>query len=240
MSHRHRSESRSSVKIEAPLVTGSRRPTSCSCRPTSSTRRRGLPRSVCPEQLLMQQVPENILNTNKIHTQTFLKFSSDFSYMDMIKVNAQGSCVSKTWDQCGKNRICRIFVTNDNNGINSIQFGYVKDGDGNSIVLSNRFGGEFYDNFFTVTLNYPDEYITIVRGSYGEMDGDKFSIIGSLTFDTNLRTYGPFGQNADEEGFTIEMGADFFGFHGYRNKNYLRAICVYIKPMASVMHCSSV
>ncbi|KAF5191608.1 inactive protein RESTRICTED TEV MOVEMENT 1-like [Thalictrum thalictroides] len=151
-----------------------------------------------------------------------------------IKVNAQGSCVSKPWDEYGKNRICRIFITTDSNGINSIQFGYVEDGNDKSIVLSNRFGGECYEKIFTVTLNYPVEYITIVRGTYGPSDDDHDYIVSSLTVCTNLGTYGPFGRIAGES-FIIEMGADFFGFHGYRNRKYLRAIGVYIKPLASVM-----
>lgn len=42
-------------------------------------------------------------------------------------------------------------------------------------------------------LDYPDEFLTSVYGSYGTVSWVKFPKIRSLTFLSNKNTYGPFG-----------------------------------------------
>lgn len=60
-----------------------------------------------------------------------------------------------------------------------------------------------------------------------------YNYVGSITFSTNLDTYGPFGTDKSGEQFSIQCGDDFFGFHGTSDSDRLRAIGVYIKPSVS-------
>ncbi|CAD5176229.1 unnamed protein product [Musa acuminata subsp. malaccensis] len=70
-----------------------------------------------------------------------------------------------------------------------------------------------------------DETLRSIRGHYGRFDG--VSILRSLTFVSNKRTYGPFGR---EEGvaFTLEApGSRIVGFTG-RSGLYLDALGIYV------------
>lgn len=73
----------------------------------------------------------------------------------------------------------------------------------------------------------------MVKGYYGPLNGINAIAVRSLTFGTNGATYGPFGM---EEGtpfcFNIASGVSFGGFHGCCDSGYLRAIGMYVKPMA--------
>lgn len=78
---------------------------------------------------------------------------------------------------------------------------------------------------FQVKLQFPEEYITSIRGYYGPQRGSL--VIRSLTFTSNQRTYGPFGL---EEGtpFSLPMeGGKIVGFKG-RNGWYVDSIGCYI------------
>ena len=73
----------------------------------------------------------------------------------------------------------------------------------------------------------------MVKGYYGPLRGHNASVVRSLTFGTNGAAYGPFGM---EEGtlfcFNIPPGVSFGGFHGRSDSGYLRAIGIYVEPMA--------
>lgn len=81
-----------------------------------------------------------------------------------------------------------------------------------------------------VKLDFPDEYLTMIRGHYGSFVSFDQVFVRSLTFMSNKRKYGPYG---------VELGTVFsfpmtegkiVGFHG-RSGLYLDAIGVYVKPM---------
>lgn len=81
-------------------------------------------------------------------------------------------------------------------------------------------------------LDYPEEFLTSVHGSYDS----KFwlpTYIKSLIFKSNRKTYGPFGREQGEGiDFSIEVsGNKIVGFHGRADDwLYLRAIGAYLKP----------
>lgn len=81
-----------------------------------------------------------------------------------------------------------------------------------------------------IKLNYPDEFLISLHGYYGSLyEGGSVSV-RSLTFESNKRTYGPYGV---EQGtyFTLPITrGKIIGFHG-RSGWYLDAIGVYIEPI---------
>ncbi|XAR56999.1 hypothetical protein NMG60_11024995 [Bertholletia excelsa] len=142
----------------------------------------------------------------------------------MIKVSAKKPGRGKVWDCNGKSKIVKIFISHGNI-IHSIQFMYASDS--GDLDLSERYGGDRGDNLDTVTLDYPNEFLTSVKG------GRNCSTLTSIVFTTNLRTFGPFGsRKRDSTKFNFELGQDdsFGGFHGTTSKIGLESIGIYIKP----------
>ncbi|CAA7026493.1 unnamed protein product [Microthlaspi erraticum] len=125
---------------------------------------------------------------------------------------------SDYFDLKGRSEISQIFVSGGDDGIMSIQFQYVENGE---YVLSKLYGtqGSTY-KFHTIELNHPAEYITGVNGLYS----DKSDNIKVITFTTNIQEYGPFGvtnpylqsQFSDPRSFSYNLGksCQFGGFHG--------------------------
>lgn len=71
------------------------------------------------------------------------------------------------------------------------------------------------------------EYITCVTGHLGNTN-DCF-MVKSLKFDTNLRSYGPYGE---EQGIPFELqgiNGQIIGFHGRSSAKGLCALGAYIK-----------
>lgn len=79
----------------------------------------------------------------------------------------------------------------------------------------------------TLQINlHPNEYITSVKGHYGYYN--VFNVVKSLTFVTNLQTYGPYGR---EEGVPFHLPAHdgkIIGFHG-KSGRLVDAIGTYVK-----------
>lgn len=98
------------------------------------------------------------------------------------------------------------------------------------------------DKIETVKLDYPNEYLTSIHGYY--TDSWYYpTYITSLTFTSNRKVYGPFG-NYDNEGrkyFTIQVsGSKIAGFHGRSDEWFdLRAIGAYLKPLVHIQQNSS-
>jgi hypothetical protein len=81
-----------------------------------------------------------------------------------------------------------------------------------------------------VKLDYPDEFLTSIHGYYGSLNQWGHNLVRSLSFESNKKTYGPFGV---EQGtyFSVPMtGAKIVGFHG-RCGWYLDAIGIYMKSL---------
>ncbi|KAM6576289.1 hypothetical protein CsatB_028126 [Cannabis sativa] len=81
-----------------------------------------------------------------------------------------------------------------------------------------------------IVLNGPVEYLISINGTHGKFNDIPDDVILSLSFQTNLKTYGPFGTTTGEP-FAIPLSEDnvlvgFFGRCGY----YLDALGTYVKP----------
>ncbi|KAH6795203.1 hypothetical protein C2S52_005680 [Perilla frutescens var. hirtella] len=146
----------------------------------------------------------------------------------MMKIGPVGNSYgSSSWDEEGHTNIVQIFISHDEEAINSIQFQYAENG---SLVLSKRHGvlnGE--SSFDVVKLNYPTEYITWIRM---RRPFDRYNLC-SITFGTNHREYGPFGGvKSNDREFCFNLGQDrqFHGFHGTADEKSIKSIGVYLKP----------
>ncbi|XP_074314765.1 inactive protein RESTRICTED TEV MOVEMENT 1-like [Silene latifolia] len=115
-----------------------------------------------------------------------------------------------------------------NRRINSLQFQYLEDG---KMKLFPVYGdGSFAGSYFqTVEFSDPKEYIIGLKGA---TTGSPYYGLSNLTFETNYRTYGPFGCGVDEHAnFNFRFGPEnhFAGFYGTFNSNKLSSIGVYVR-----------
>ncbi|KAI3684833.1 hypothetical protein L6452_34060 [Arctium lappa] len=85
-----------------------------------------------------------------------------------------------------------------------------------------------------VNLGGTDEYLTGISGFYGPVKGYKYNgveAIKSITFHTNKRKHGPYGEESDA-GYTCFTSTaspgKVVGFHG-RSDSFLSAIGVHME-----------
>ncbi|KAF4380950.1 hypothetical protein F8388_011872 [Cannabis sativa] len=154
----------------------------------------------------------------------------------VISLGAYGSSTGgDPWSyklSCG---LKEIIIYEDRN-IKSISF---KDASG---FISGTFGGNNPDPLDKgqerkIVLNWPVEYLISISGTHGKFNDIPDDVILSLSFQTNLKTYGPFGTTTGRgEPFTAPIGGEdslvvgFFGRSGY----YLDALGIYVKPQANI------
>ncbi|XP_059287348.1 inactive protein RESTRICTED TEV MOVEMENT 1-like isoform X1 [Lycium ferocissimum] len=155
--------------------------------------------------------------------------------MNMIKVGPAGEQWGTAWEEKGKGEIAKIFVSYSEYDISSLQFLF---GENGHFVLSDRHGSARPSIYFTtVALDFPSEFLTSIRGFCLHNNlGD----LRSITFVTNKRTYGPYGQMATSSSlkeFFFQLGVDrcFGGFHGTETDNCITSIGVYVKAITSSM-----
>ncbi|CAN7039218.1 unnamed protein product [Brassica oleracea var. botrytis] len=139
------------------------------------------------------------------------------------------------FDLKGHHEISQILLTEGDLGITSIQFQYVED---SKYVLSDEYGLQSNrDQFHTIELNHPAEYICGISGLYNT-SGDSYNIT-QLTFTTNIKEYGPFGLASQglytlssEKSFSFRLGESrrFGGFHGTYYSCGLLSIGAYFNP----------
>ena len=78
-----------------------------------------------------------------------------------------------------------------------------------------------------ITFEHPHEFLTNISGYYGSMILRGPTVVKSLTFYTNKKKYGPFG---DEQGIPFSSGSKdgiIVGFHG-RKGWFVESIGVHV------------
>ncbi|MFS7911677.1 putative jacalin-like lectin domain-containing protein [Helianthus anomalus] len=142
-----------------------------------------------------------------------------------------GACGGKPWDDGIFSAIKSIHVhEGELNAIYAIQFEYLKK-DGKSF-LSPVHGGKGGCKTQLVNLDDKDEYLTGISGFYGTVKGyNGLEAIASISFHTNKRIHGPYGEDKD-------CGYNYYsstaspgkvaGFHG-RDNGFLSAIGVHME-----------
>ncbi|XP_052207934.1 inactive protein RESTRICTED TEV MOVEMENT 1-like isoform X1 [Diospyros lotus] len=157
----------------------------------------------------------------------------------MIKLVTGGYSYGKAWDHKERTELVQIFISHDDYAIRSLQFLYSEYG---KLVLSDPPDGSSIGNrFSTVTLQYPDEFLTSLKGTYCPENYGYRKLI-SIEFGTNLGRYGPFGQAyKGGEYFDFQMGnhRSFGGFYGTVRNGALESIGVYVKPISCLSNLNS-
>ncbi|XP_056693681.1 jacalin-related lectin 3 [Spinacia oleracea] len=107
-------------------------------------------------------------------------------------------------------------------GLVSIRVCYDQNG---KVLWGRKHGGSGGLKLDKIVFDYPYERLTHITGSYGSTIMRGPTIIKSITFHTNKRSYGPFG---NPQGFSFSTGSSgaIVGFHG-RNGYFMDSIGVY-------------
>ncbi|CAI9777858.1 unnamed protein product [Fraxinus pennsylvanica] len=157
--------------------------------------------------------------------------SLDNSGKHAISVGPWGGQDGFHWDDGVYSTVRQLEIAHGA-GVDSVRIEYDRNG---ASVWSEKHGGNGGAKIDTVRLDYPDEFLTSIRGHYGNLQAWGTVFVRSLTFESNKRTYGPYGI---EQGtyFTFPTSGKIVGFHG-KCGWYLDAIGVYLesihKPIAS-------
>lgn len=126
----------------------------------------------------------------------------------------------------------RQIVIKSGQAIDSITIEYDKDGQSRWSVRHGGSGGNDTDK---IRFDYPNEILLYMSGHTGSFYHNGPTALRSLTFYTNLRKYGPFGQETGTTFISPTLGSRIVGFHG-RSGIFLDAIGVYTRLF---FHCSS-
>ncbi|PIA55913.1 hypothetical protein AQUCO_00700319v1 [Aquilegia coerulea] len=144
-----------------------------------------------------------------------------------ISVGPWGGTDGDLWDD-GVYTTVKQLVIAHGAGIDCMQIEYDKKG---SSVWSGKHGGSGGIKVDQIKLDFPDEFLTSISGHYGSINDWSPVFVRSLTFQSNRKTYGPFGtQQGNQFSFSMN-GGRIVGFHG-RSGWYLDSIGVYLKPLS--------
>lgn len=150
------------------------------------------------------------------------------SFEGIISLGPWGGLGGDRWSYRASDGITEIVLRVEGN-IKSISF---KDASG---LVSGTFGGRGNDpndrgEEKKIEIQWPSEHLKSISGTYGSYEGQL--VITSLSFITNLTTYGPFG-TAPGETFSIPIAdSAVVGFHG-RCASYLDALGIFVTPANS-------
>ncbi|RRT85273.1 hypothetical protein BHE74_00003842, partial [Ensete ventricosum] len=146
-----------------------------------------------------------------------------------LKVGPWGGHGGSPWDDGIHTGVREITLVYDR-CIDSIQVEYDKNG---KPFLAEKHGGNGGSMTTKIKLEHPEEYLTTISGHYSPVVYGGSPVIRSLAFNSNKRTFGPFGVQ-DGIPFTLPMeGGMIVGFSG-RCGWYLDAIGWRISPFRTV------
>ncbi|KAK0597692.1 hypothetical protein LWI29_027675 [Acer saccharum] len=129
---------------------------------------------------------------------------------EAFQVGLWGKKKGREWSYKPKGAITGVMITCDSYAVVSLDFKGV-DENGNP-EYSDSFGYHKI-NVFKIMLDWPQEYFTSLSGTYYEGKANYY--ISSLSFTTNLKTYGPFGHPERSIPFEFPMnGKVIVGFYG--------------------------
>lgn len=118
----------------------------------------------------------------------------------------------------------RQIVVGFGSAIDNIKVEYVRNGQS---VWSARRGGNGGSKTVTVKFDYPNEVLVSISGHYGHFGQHNVLTVRSLTFHTNCKKYGPFGEEKGTYFASPSTRCKILGFNG-RSGWYLDAIGVHL------------
>ncbi|KAL0853471.1 hypothetical protein Bca101_058623 [Brassica carinata] len=128
------------------------------------------------------------------------------------KLEAQGGAGGASWDD--------------------VKFVYDKD---TQVIFGDDHGNKTMTKLEEFELEYPNEYITSVQGSYDKVTGSESEVILMLKFTTNKRTSQVFGVDTTSNFLLHKDGYKIVGFHG-KSGNMLHRIGVHVMPISHNRH----
>ncbi|KAL9310136.1 putative jacalin-like lectin domain-containing protein [Arabidopsis thaliana] len=143
------------------------------------------------------------------------------------KVEAKGGNGGASWDDGGFDCIRNIYIGHSEMGIAFVKFLYDKD---NKVVVGDDHGSKTLLGVDEFELEYPDEYLISVEGSYDVVDGSESEVILMLRFKTNMRTSQIFGLDTTSSFILQKECHKIVGFHGKIGK-MLHQIGVHVLPI---------
>ncbi|KAK3231688.1 hypothetical protein Dsin_003569 [Dipteronia sinensis] len=152
-----------------------------------------------------------------------------------MSVGPWGGQSGSRWDDGVYSTVRKVVIAHGS-GIDSIEIEYDKKG---SSIWSDKHGGKGGNKLDTVVLDHPNEFLTSIHGHYGPINGWGESIVRSLTFVSNTKTYGPYGVEQGTHFSFPVTGGKIVGFHG-RSGWHLDAIGIYLKPLQEKVYSKSV
>ncbi|XP_058001521.1 mannose/glucose-specific lectin isoform X2 [Hevea brasiliensis] len=155
-----------------------------------------------------------------------LEPTSDLYMVKTVGPFGAGNALS--WDDEIHSAIKQIRIVHGN-FVSSISTEYYNDG--GSLVWSTLHGGDYESKIDTIKLDFPDEFLTSVTGYYDSVNEMNDYAFTSLTFQSNRRTYGPFGQQFGTYICFPSFDGKILGFHG-RSSGYLYAIGAHVEPIS--------
>ncbi|XP_056163356.1 jacalin-related lectin 3-like [Syzygium oleosum] len=151
-------------------------------------------------------------------------YSEPISDLRFLKsIGPYGGQGGSPWDD-GDNTGVRVIVVKGGSAIDSITVEYDKNG---SVVQGPKHGGDGGHLTLEIKLDYPPEYLTSFSGYFGDFSG--YSIVQSLTFQSNERTYGPFGVEDGKYFSFSSTGKKIVKFHG-RSGRFLDSLGAHFEP----------
>ncbi|XP_018487549.2 jacalin-related lectin 34-like [Raphanus sativus] len=132
------------------------------------------------------------------------------------------------WDDSAHEKVKKVFVGLGQDGIAAVKFEYIN---GSQVVIGVEHGKPTLLGFEEFTLG-SYEYITALSAYTKTLNTQ--DIVTSLTFTTNKKTYGPYGNKSGFQfSFPEESGKQLAGFHG-TSDNVLNSIEVHYAPIPAV------
>ncbi|KAK3009723.1 hypothetical protein RJ639_013065 [Escallonia herrerae] len=150
----------------------------------------------------------------------------DYGKKTTIMVGPWGGQDGFQWDDGDYSTVRQLIITHAA-GIDSIRIEYDRKG---TSVWTEMYGGSGGTKTDQVKLDYPDEFLTSFHGYYGSLNEWGPTLIRSITFESNKRSFGPYGV---EQGipFSFPMiGGKIVGFHG-KYGWYIDAIGAHLEPI---------
>ncbi|XP_019058554.1 PREDICTED: myrosinase-binding protein 2-like isoform X2 [Tarenaya hassleriana] len=145
------------------------------------------------------------------------------------KLRPCGGNGGTAWDDGAHGGVRRIYVGQGDSGVVFVKFVYDK---GEKMVAGNDHGKKTILGTEEFVLDYPDEYITSVKGRYDKIYGKRAEIITMLRFKTNKRRSPPFGLDAGTEFVLEEKGSKIVGFHG-KASDVVHQVGVHVLPISN-------
>ncbi|CAN8303103.1 unnamed protein product [Cochlearia groenlandica] len=136
-----------------------------------------------------------------------------FTWITPTKLESEGGKVGKEWDDgIDHENLTKIYVGIGHQGIQFIKFDYVKDGQPKSGEIHGDLGRGFTQVF---VIDYPNEYLISVEGTYNTIPDDGVLVVRSLIFKTSKGRTSPTYGFVSGTTFVLEkQGNVIVSFHG--------------------------